>query len=128
MVDIEDLIGIPFKVHGRDRKGLDCYGCLIEFEKKFGRRMKDVNVEYSKDDYEELLNSTAEDFIRSMGLVKTDTPKEGDVVLFFENGKAIHLGGYLMAGDFVHCDKYGVRVSNFETYFRKHKEVYKWQK
>lgn len=37
MIDLSDLLGIPFVNMGRDAKtGLDCYGLVIEVYKKFG--------------------------------------------------------------------------------------------
>lgn len=40
----KDLIGIPFVFGGRDKTGLDCYGCTIEAFKKFGIRIPDHNI------------------------------------------------------------------------------------
>ena len=28
MCDVSDLIGLPYKMHGRDDKGLDCFGLI----------------------------------------------------------------------------------------------------
>ena len=39
---VKDLIGIPYKDHGRDFSGMDCYGIAIEVLKRFGKNLPDV--------------------------------------------------------------------------------------
>ena len=39
-----DLIGIPFVDGGRDTKGLDCYGCIIEGFKRYKIKVPDHNM------------------------------------------------------------------------------------
>ena len=46
MIDVSDLIGVPFVEFGRDKEnGLDCYGLAIEVEKRLGKDLKDVVLE-----------------------------------------------------------------------------------
>lgn len=43
MIKLADLIGAPFKAHGRSiKEGFDCYGLAIEVEKRAGRKLNDV--------------------------------------------------------------------------------------
>ena len=32
LLDIDDLLGVPYKVHGRGPDSYDCYGLVIEVE------------------------------------------------------------------------------------------------
>lgn len=43
LVSYRDLIGVPYKVHGRSiEDGLDCYGLAIEVLRRNGIRLDDV--------------------------------------------------------------------------------------
>lgn len=120
---IDDLLGIPYKIHGRDRKGYDCYGLVIEVEKRFGRDLVDFYTEYNKaGNY-----SSIKELIKGSKLIKTFNPVMGDLLLFSDSkGRTAHIGVYLQNDDFIHCDCYGVRISELRTYFRNC-EAYTWQ-
>ena len=46
MIDIADLIGVPFVEFGRDIKNvLHCYGLAIEVERRLGKTLKVVALE-----------------------------------------------------------------------------------
>lgn len=47
-IEFNDLIGIPFKVHGRDLNGLDCYGLVKLIEERKGN----IIPEYAYSDTE----------------------------------------------------------------------------
>ena len=124
---IDDLLGSPFEFHGRNRKGFDCYGLVMEVEKRLGRCMIDFYAEYSEKNYKKCLNDNSLRFVNNMNLIKTKYPVLGDVILFFDSkGCAVHIGVYLKRNDFIHCDGCGVRINNLETYFRTEKEFYTW--
>lgn len=118
---IDDLLGIPYKLHGRDKDGYDCYGLVIEVEKRFGRRLPDF---YTKSKADHL---NIGELIKSSRIIKTNTPVLGDLILFYDSkGRTVHIGVYLKNDDFIHCDCYGVRISKLSSYFRKG-EVFTWQ-
>lgn len=123
----DDLYDLPFMIHGRGNGGYDCYGLVIEVERRLGREMKDLYEEYTKENYLERLDENTRGFIENMNLVKTDRPSYGDIIVFFENGKSVHVAVYLNRDDFIHCDGRGVHIDNLRTYFRKDWEGYKWQ-
>lgn len=128
MTSFEDLLGIRFKVHGRDLNGFDCYGFQIYYAKRCGHYMPDLYKDYTEETYMHEMAVNAPEFIIKCNLIKTDRPKCEDAILFYDDkGRVCHIGTYLKNGDFVHCDMYGVRVSNINNFYRKKFEVYTWQ-
>lgn len=127
LIDITDLLGKPYKAHGRGPNGFDCYGLVIEVEKRLGHSMPDLYRKLSEtDNWETDIHNVS--FTSGMtGMKKTDTPLFGDVVLFFDNkGRIHHSGVYLKNDDFIHCNKYGVHISKVQTYSLR-SEVYTWK-
>ena len=129
MIEIDDLLGIPYKIHGRDLDGFDCYGLVIEVERRFGHEMIDYYGEYTNGDCVKVLDKNCNDFIRDMNLIETDSPSLGDIIVFLnDNGESVHVAVYLKRDDFIHCDGDGVSIANLNRYFRDKWKVYKWQK
>ena len=122
LLDINDLLGKPYKVHGRGPDSYDCYGLVIEVERRLGRIIPDLYQIFDKKS--EVRNP---DFsLKAVGLEKTDTPSFGDIIVFKKKGRVDHVAVYLKNNDFIHCDCNGVEVLNLNYYFRKG-EFYKWQ-
>ena len=44
MVELNDLIGVPFKNGGRDKSGYDCYGLAIEVYRRYGIELPDYTI------------------------------------------------------------------------------------
>ena len=44
MININDLVGVPFVDEGRSLDGFDCYGLVREVYKRFGVEIPEVNV------------------------------------------------------------------------------------
>lgn len=127
MINVEKYLGIPFKIHGRDKHGYDCYGFLIDFEKDAGHEMVDLYSEYEKGNNEKALNENVHNIVYGSKLVKKETPETYDILLFFDSKHRVcHIGAYLDRDEFIHCDSYGVRITKLSTYFRKY-EVYGWR-
>ena len=121
LLDINDLLGKPYKAHGRGPNGYDCYGLVIEVEKRLGRELPDLYKIFDKKS--EVKNLTISTEV--VGLKKTKTPVFGDIVVFKKNGRADHIAVYLKNDDFIHCDGNGVRVMNL-NYYNKKGEFYTW--
>lgn len=127
MNDIDDLLGIPFKLHGRDISGYDCYGLVIEVERRLGHKMVDLYTIYESGNNEKALDENVRNIIYGCKLVKATEPKFGDILFFYDSKYRIcHIGVLLEKDDFIHCDADGVKISQLSTYFRK-SEVYTWQ-
>ena len=125
MVDVSDLIGIPYKEHGRDKSGMDCYGLVMEVAKRFGVNLPDFDYETHTDEF---FNTNAIDCIKSGKPKKIHTLVEGALILFANSrGQMIHIGIYLGDGYIVHCNYQGVHLQKLTTLKQK-MEIYVWQK
>ena len=122
LLNINDLLGKPYKTHGRGPDGYDCYGLVIEVERRLGRNLPDLyKIFEKKSDVRNVTLST-----EATGLTKTDTPSFGDIIVFRKKGRADHVAVYLKNGDFIHCDCNGVEILNLD-YYDKKGEFYTWQ-
>lgn len=127
MINIEDLLGVPFKIHGRDKSGFDCYGLAIEISKRFGHKLVDMFYDYNSTNNLQDLNDNTYNITHGSGLIKTEQPTMSDVLLFFDSkNRTTHIGIYLSDDNFIHCDGEGVHISKLSSYFRKW-SAYKWQ-
>lgn len=91
MIDIEHLIQyveIPFKSHGRDREGLDCYGlvCLV-YKELLGLTLQSWSHLYN-DAHRVNPSSVQQGFDQWQ---KVDKPLIGDLALF-QAGRGMHVG------------------------------------
>jgi hypothetical protein len=91
--DARDLIGVPFRLHGRDLTGLDCIGVVAWvhcLEVPTGYRLRTSDV------------ARVEAGLRELGFVPGEGAA-GEIVLLRPGGQQIHLGIVTAAG-FVHAD------------------------
>lgn len=128
MINIDDLLGVPYKKGGRSYSGMDCIGLVIEVERRFGHEIPDID-EYRKigalNQFQSLTESTAAE----LNLLEVvDTPKtEGDILLFENNlGVLHHIGVYMGSGKFIHCNRYGVHIENINQFNDKIGRCYVW--
>lgn len=128
MIDynFSDLLGIPYKLGGRDKKGFDCYGFVIFYEARFDNFLVDYKSPYPKENNEQFFNENILNILNCSKLIKTSMPKHKDVILFYDRkGRANHIAVYLKNDDFIHCDSSGVRVSNLKNEKRRW-SVFTW--
>lgn len=93
-------IGLPYKTHGRDRSGLDCWGLVrLVYSEEFSILLPSLSSEYAENDY-----SRIEDLMAQYreGWEPTTAPKEGDVLLFRVMGTESHVGIAINEYDFLH--------------------------
>lgn len=110
-VKIDDLIGVPFVEFGRDpKKGLDCYGLVIEVERRFGKKLNDVSLE--KFDAEKLKRTLPEINVR-----KAEVIKPGVILEFYgRQNNRLHVGVALGGDIFIQStENQGVRISSIKT-------------
>lgn len=110
MINYKDLLGIPYKLHGRDRTGYDCYGLAIEVLRRMGFNLTDLRFLCGE--------------VKRMK--ETNKGDYSDIILFFDkNGHTVHIGVLLNEESFIHCDMYGVRVSGIKE-FGSNWRLFKW--
>lgn len=106
MGNYSDLLGIKFKVHGRNKEeGFDCYGLAIEVLRRNNIVLEDwfYNRVYDEKKVNEI--------IASINLKKIDTKKENCIILFSVKNRPLHCGVYIGNGKFIHSTQdFGVRI------------------
>lgn len=95
-----DLIGVPYKIHGRTLDGLDCYGLAIEFLKRNGLELKDVFYE-KEQDYEQ----ARENVFEHLEVQKVDKLDECCIIEITCYGVPSHIGIYIGDGQMLHTTK-----------------------
>lgn len=112
MLDVSDLIGIPYVKNGRGLSdgGYDCYGLAIEVEKRIGNHL--VDIFYSDERNEKLVEEAAS----TINVEKTDTIIIGTLLEIWLKGE-LHIGVAISEELFIHCTyNQGVRVSRISSY------------
>ena len=113
--DYADLIGIPFANRGRDKKtGLDCYGLVQEFYRKFGVEVPEYYADFND---AERIQTLIADNTKGYPWKRISEPIVPCLIAMrFGNKYVNHTGVYVGAGKFLHTrDKIGVcvdRISN----------------
>lgn len=91
-------IGLPFRLHGRDRAGLDCWGLVrLVYQEQFGRVLPSFSTEYkSLSDVERIHKVIEREAARrtERGIGEDIL---GDLVVFNYHGRAFHVG--IVLGD-----------------------------
>ncbi|MGE5530405.1 MAG: NlpC/P60 family protein [Patescibacteria group bacterium] len=88
---IEDFLGIPYRLNGRDRNGMDCVGLVVMYLRSLGINVPDgdgrpVDANWRRDGRERIqawLDAHAR---------RVDVPGAGDIVFFIIPGGTVHLG------------------------------------
>lgn len=103
----DDLLGIPYKEHGRSKEeGFDCYGVCVEMCKRDGKKLKDPYT------IAHLASDKVSDYISGkINIRKIDRPIIGGLVECTHKG-SLHAGYIVGRGLMIHAtiDK-GVRVT-----------------
>jgi sulfur carrier protein ThiS len=105
-----DYVGLPYKLTGRDRDGLDCWGLVrLIHKEQFGNDLPSFSEhDHSHEKIREIMAEQREHWIA------TDSPRIGDVILFRVLGSPSHVGLYIGDKSFIHA-KQGIN-SAIERY------------
>jgi cell wall-associated NlpC family hydrolase len=104
--NIDDWYGVPYKLGGSTKKGIDCSAFVQTiFISAFGIT----------------LPRTARDQYNSTRRISQTELREGDLLFFNTRGGVSHVGIYLQNNKFVHASVSGVMISDmFEPYYVQH--------
>lgn len=99
---MNELIGVPYKFHGRDHQGADCLGIVMLWYKKFlGVTIPEYFYTHTHEN--EPCTDTIEAGQVDGNWQKVSEMQYGDVLVFRIKGKATHIGVYIGNNDFLHC-------------------------
>lgn len=115
-------IGIPYKDHGRDKAGIDCWGLArLIYKEEFNIDLPS----FSEDNFYNSEDSTqiAEIFAQNMeGWAKSEVPSPGNLVLFRIMGDISHIGIAISATHFIHArENYSSAIEAFDSINWKHR-------
>ena len=99
-VSVKDLIGVPYKPHGRDKNGMDCYGVDIEIYRRKGIELPDVDYD-KPEEYENVF----EQVCHKVRYIKVEQPNELSIIMIRLKGEPRHTGVYLGDGLFIHATR-----------------------
>lgn len=91
-------IGLPFKEHGRDRAGLDCWGLVrLALMEQFGFHLPSYTNEYDRTSDSDKIGRLVSREARAWRAMPLGQEDIGDVVVMRMRGQPMHVG--LIAGD-----------------------------
>jgi cell wall-associated NlpC family hydrolase len=106
--DVSDLVGIPYKVHGRDESGLDCFGLILLVACRNGTPIPDV---WYKGFAPSLVGLAGQMNVEKTGSLQADR------VIEMEKGGRLHLGYSLDDKRMIHATmNEGVIIENIGKY------------
>jgi cell wall-associated NlpC family hydrolase len=98
-------IGLPFKDHGRDRAGLDCWGLVrLVMSEQFGLALPSLATEYQRTTQVEKISALIEREALKWKSVAAGEEACGDVVVMRVRGKPMHVGFVLGDGQMLHIE------------------------
>ena len=115
---VDEYVGLPYAVGGRDRSGVDCFGlCLLVWRERYGL---DVPL-YGGVSWDEANSAEIGSFIGGEALAGWDRieaghERAGDAILMRMRGHPIHVGVIVADGIMLHChDRADAAVEDFRT-------------
>lgn len=114
---LPDLVGIPWRVGGRDFDGVDCVGLVVLAQRVlFGRDYSEIAEPGPVEDYEARSLEILDRLPAVMERVAE--VRHGDVLLF-RFAVCVHIGTYLEGGKVLHIfDNTESRITDYGRYFR----------
>ena len=101
----DDLLTVPYKAHGRDVAGMDCYGLVLECCRRAGTPLKDIRYECDR-----VPADTLSFYTRAVN-VRLIESAEGGAVVECEYARNLHVGYLIDKKTVLHMTAGGMRVS-----------------
>lgn len=115
-------IGLPFKEHGRDRSGIDCWGLVrLIFQEQMGIALPSYRYDYAGTRDAGAIGALITRVVREWETIDMPDARLGDAVVFCVNGAPLHVG--MVIGD--------MRMLHIERFIDSAIENYsapRWQK
>lgn len=102
----DDLLNVPYKAHGRDKNGFDCYGLVIECCRRAGKELQDVWYEADS-----LPSDAAAEYVAKGLAVKHISSPQKHCVVEMEYGGNLHIGFMVDRDNVIHTTKRGVKIT-----------------
>lgn len=122
-IEIRDLLGKPYKKHGRGPDAYDCYGCLIEVYRRYGKTVPDAIYDILTPEIAGHLIQNTASFLDAL---KIPTPREEAAVVINMGGRPRHVGVCVSDTQFIHCWRQGVTVSDLSSWTKRIEGFYLW--
>jgi cell wall-associated NlpC family hydrolase len=98
-------IGLPFRDHGRDRSGLDCWGLVrLVLSEQFGCMLPSFAQEYPHSRATEKISDVILREIPLWDAVQAGAERAGDVIVLRLCGKPLHVGTVLGDAHMLHIE------------------------
>lgn len=102
---VTEYIGLPFKVKGRDAKGVDCYGLVrLVLSERYGKALPSFSDGYTDMEDRALLACLVDAHKPMINAERVVEPIPGDVVVIKYCGYPCHLGLYVGGGMMLHVE------------------------
>lgn len=123
MPNVRELVGTPYKVHGRTKEeGFDCYGLIKECVRQdYGVELPDYNYK----------NLNEQEYVRNQlhllaNVEKIDNLEKNCIIELSEKGIPMHVGYYIGDGLFIHSlARFGTIVEPIRRWEKRLLGVYK---
>ena len=113
-----EYVGLPYRKHGRDRSGVDCWGllCLIWQERLGGPRAAYEGVDWYRGQTPARIGSDALAYASQYTEIPLGTEQLGDGLLLRMRGHPFHVGLVLAPGWMIHThEAAGSVVERYRT-------------
>ena len=101
----DDLLTVPYKTNGRDNKGMDCYGLVLECCRRSGKDLHDAVYASDKVGLDKIV-----EYVSSLNVIETGIQKTGTIVQCEYDGR-LHMAFMIDEKVCIHMTYDGVRLT-----------------